>query len=199
LQLIQRFNIDPSRMVVRSHRVGKLIKDGSTMYQVVCIAARRDAVMKYIELANRCKLEVVGMHSEPIAIVRAHPLLAGKETGSGTTCYIDIGAGMTKLIVAHGQELAFAKTVHACGNQLTRHASCGPATPRWASARATPPSARSARLRQTIPPLTNKPPPPTAAQKGSMKPVTRSNHSSTNCGFRCATTTTSSRTGRSSS
>ncbi|MEZ6191474.1 MAG: pilus assembly protein PilM [Phycisphaerales bacterium] len=120
LQLIQRFNIDPSRMVVRSHRVGKLIKDGSTMYQVVCIAARRDAVMKYIELANRCKLEVVGMHSEPMAIVRAHPLLAGKETGSGTTCYIDIGAGMTKLIVAHGQELAFAKTVHACGNQLTR-------------------------------------------------------------------------------
>lgn len=120
LQLIQRFNIDPSRMVVRSHRVGKLVKNGSTMYQVVCIAARRDAVMKYIELANRCKLEVVGMHSEPIAIVRAHPLLAGKETGNGTTCYIDIGAGMTKLIVAHGQELAFAKTVHACGNQLTR-------------------------------------------------------------------------------
>lgn len=120
LQLIQRFNIDPSRMVVRNHRVGKLIKNGSTMYQVVCIAARRDAVMKYIELANRCKLEVVGMHSEPMAIVRAHPLLAGKENGTGATCYIDIGAGMTKLIVAHGQELAFAKTVHACGNQLTR-------------------------------------------------------------------------------
>lgn len=120
LQLIQRFNIDPSRMVVRSHRVGKLARDGQTMHQVVCIAARRDAVMKYIELANRCKLEVVGMHSEPIAIVRAHPLLAGKETGSGTTCYVDIGAGMTKLIVAHGKELAFAKTVHACGNQLTR-------------------------------------------------------------------------------
>ena len=120
MHLIQRFDVDPSRMVVRSHRVGKLVRDGATMHQVVCIAARRDAVMKYIELANRCKLEVVGMHSEPMAIVRAHRFLAGNEAGSGAHCYIDIGASMTKLIVAHGQELVFAKTVHAGGNQLTR-------------------------------------------------------------------------------
>ncbi len=120
LHLVQRFDIDPSRMVIRCHKVGKLVRDGVTKHQVVCIAARRDAVMKYIELANRCKLEVVGMHSEPMAIVRAHKLLAGNESKESATCYIDIGAGMTKLIVAHGQDLAFAKSVDAAGNQLTR-------------------------------------------------------------------------------
>lgn len=121
LHLIQRFNVDPSRMVVRNHCVGKIVRDGSTKHQVVCIAARRDAVMKYIDLATQCKLEVVGMHSEPIALVRAHPLLtSGQDTKNGVTCYIDIGAGMTKLIVPHGQELAFAKTVHAAGDHLTR-------------------------------------------------------------------------------
>ncbi len=120
LHLIQRFNVDPSRMVVRNHGVGKIVRDGTTQYQFVCIAARRDAVMKYIELATQCKLEVVGMHSEPIALVRAHPLLSGQETGPEVTCYIDIGAGMTKLIVPHGNELAFAKTVHAAGDHLTR-------------------------------------------------------------------------------
>ncbi len=120
LHLIQRFDIDPSRMVVRSHKVGKLVRDGVTMNQVVCIAARRDKVMKYIDLANCCKMEVVGMHSEPMAIVRAHKMLAGNESGERATCYIDIGAGTTKLIVAHGEELAFAKSVHAAGNQLTR-------------------------------------------------------------------------------
>ncbi len=120
LHLIQRFNVDPSRMVVRNHRVGKIVRDGTTRHQVVCIAARRDAVMKYIELATLCKLEVVGMHSEPMAIVRAHPLLSGQDTGPGVTCYIDIGAGMTKLIVPHDRELAFAKTIHAAGDHLTR-------------------------------------------------------------------------------
>ncbi|GAB4194707.1 MAG: hypothetical protein Kow00105_08950 [Phycisphaeraceae bacterium] len=120
LKLIQRFDVDPSRMVIRSHRVGKLIRDGQTRYQVVCIAARRDAVMKYIDVANRCKLEVVGMHSEPMAIVRAHPLLIGQDQPDSATCYIDLGASMTKLVIAHGADLAFAKTIHAGGDQLTR-------------------------------------------------------------------------------
>ncbi len=121
LHLIQRFNVDPSRMVVRNHSVGKIVRDGATRYQVVCVAARRDAVMKYIDLATQCKLEVVGMHSEPMALVRAHPLLQnGQKLGEGVPCYIDIGAGMTKLIVPHGEELAFAKTVHASGDHLTR-------------------------------------------------------------------------------
>ncbi len=120
LHLIQRFNVDPNRMVIRNHRAGKIIRDGKSMQQIVCIAARRDAVMKYIELANRCKLEVVGMHSEPIAIVRAHPMLSGGDEGPGVVCYIDIGAGLTKLVIAHGQDLAFAKTVHAAGDHITR-------------------------------------------------------------------------------
>ena len=121
LHLIQRFNVDPSRMVIRNHCVGKIVRDGATKHQVVCIAARRDAVMKYIDLATQCKLEVVGMHSEPIAMVRAHPMLTNsQDLGEAVPCYIDIGAGMTKLIVPHGQELAFAKTVHAAGDHLTR-------------------------------------------------------------------------------
>ncbi len=120
LHLVQRFDVDPSRMVVRSHKVGKIIRNGLTKHQVVCIAARRDAVMKIIELANRCKLEVVGMHSEPMAIVKAHKYLSGNQNGSRTICYVDIGAGLTKVIVAHGNDLAFAKVIHAAGNQLTR-------------------------------------------------------------------------------
>lgn len=120
LHLIQRFNVDPNRMVIRNHCVGKVVRDGATMQQVVCIAARRDAVMRYIELANYCKLEVVGMHSEPIAIVRAQPMLTREPDGGGVVCNIDIGAGLTKLVIAHGRDLAFAKTVHAAGDHLTR-------------------------------------------------------------------------------
>ncbi len=123
LHLIQRLDVDPSRMVVRCTRVGKLVRGGQTKHQVMCIAARRDAVMKYIDLAHRCKLEVVGMHSEPMAVVRAAKMLGGTDGPNGTTCFIDIGAGMTKLTVANGQELAFAKVVHVGGDELTRELS----------------------------------------------------------------------------
>ena len=117
LQLIQRFDIDPSQMVIRNHRVGKTMRDGRTLQQVLCIAAKRDTVLRYIELANRCKLEVVGMHSEPMAIVRAQPWLTPCRE---VVCCVDIGGGITKLVIAHGRELAFAKTIHASGDDLTR-------------------------------------------------------------------------------
>jgi len=119
LHLVQRFDVDPARMVVRSTHVGKLVRNGETKHQIVCIAARRDAVMKYIELANRCRLEVVGMHSEPMAVVRASEQLAGA-IGDGEACFIDIGAAVTKLIIPHGQDLAFAKVIHAGGDTLTQ-------------------------------------------------------------------------------
>ena len=120
LHLIQRLNVDPARMVVRSTRVGKLVRNGQTKHQIMCIAARRDAVMKYIDLAHRCKLEVVGMHSEPMAVARAANMLGGKPNPDGATCFIDIGAAMTKLSITHGQQLIFAKVVHVGGDELTR-------------------------------------------------------------------------------
>jgi len=116
LQLIQRFDIDPSRMVIRTHLVGKTVRDGKTLQQVLCIAAKRDSVMRYIDLANRCKLEVVGMHSEPMAIMRAQPRLTECRD---VVCCVDIGGGITKLVIAHDQELVFAKTIHASGDGLT--------------------------------------------------------------------------------
>ena len=116
LQLLQRLDVDPAKMVVRNHNVGKAIRNGKTLQQVVCIAAKREVVMRYIDLANRCKLEVVGMHSEPMAIVRAQPRLTQCRE---TTCCIDIGGGITKLVVAHDDTLAFAKTIHASGEDFT--------------------------------------------------------------------------------
>ena len=120
LHLIQRYDMDPSRMVIRCTRVGKLMRQGQIKHQVMCIAARRDAVMKYIDLANRCKLEVVGMHSEPMAIARAAKMLGGLSGQDGATCFIDIGAGTSKLAIVHDQELAFAKVVRVGGDELTR-------------------------------------------------------------------------------
>lgn len=118
MQLRQRMNVNPNRMVIRNLPVPG--KSGSKQ-EVVCLAASRDAVMKYIETANRCKLDVTGMHCEPMAIMQAFAHLYRRESDKErTTCFIDIGAGTTKVIIAHGRELVFARSIQAAGDHFTR-------------------------------------------------------------------------------
>jgi type IV pilus assembly protein PilM len=121
-QLRQRFNINPSRMVVRAFPVHQATREGGAKQEVICLAVGRESVMRHIEMANRCKLDVVGMQSEPLAVIRAFEhLYRRKADVDRTTCFIDIGAATTKVVIAHGKEMAFAKTIHAAGDHLTRH------------------------------------------------------------------------------
>lgn len=122
LHLLQRMNIDPSRLVIRHAYVGDVVRDGSTRQEVLCIAVARDVVMRHIEAAQRAKLEVVGMHSEPHAILRAFSHL-NATTGDQkrTTCFVDIGAATTKVVISQNGRMVFAKNIHAAGDQITRH------------------------------------------------------------------------------
>jgi type IV pilus assembly protein PilM len=121
LNLRQRLNVEPSRMVVRNFAVGATVRDGAAKQEIVCIAAGRDAVMRYIEIANRAKLDVIGMHCEPLAMLRAFShLYRRKGDEDRTTCFIDLGAAATKLVIAHGDQMVFAKAIHAAGDHFTR-------------------------------------------------------------------------------
>lgn len=122
LLLRQRLNIDPSRMVMRNFVLDEATAQGASRQEVICVAASRDAIMRHVETAHRAKLDVVGMHDEPSAIVRAFTQGAGKDDPARTTCYIDIGAATTKVVIAHGSQMVFAKTIHAAGDHLTREA-----------------------------------------------------------------------------
>jgi len=121
LQLRDRLNVNPSRMVVRSIPVAQVVRDGAPRTEVVCMAAGKEAVMRYLELARRAHLEVVGMHSEPMAIIKAFSWLFRREADAAqTTCFVDLGALTTKVVVTHGGELMFAKVIHAGGAHLNR-------------------------------------------------------------------------------
>ena len=120
LQLRERLNVDPSRMVIRHFSIGQIMRDGSAQEQVICLAARRDTVMTYIDLANRSRLDVIGMHSEPVAMLRAFDHLFTNSGNSRTMCFVDIGAAVTKVVIAHGVQMVFAKTIQAGGDHMTR-------------------------------------------------------------------------------
>lgn len=119
--LRERLNVEPSRMVVRHFQVGQVLRDGSSKREVICLAASHAAAMGCIETAQRAKLQVVGMHSEPLAILRAFSHLYRRQSDAmRVVCFIDLGCATTKVVIAQGQEMKFAKTIHFAGEHFTR-------------------------------------------------------------------------------
>lgn len=120
-QLRERLNIEPTRMVMRLFKVGQVARENGARQRVICLAAKRDAIMGYVDLLRRCKLEVVGMHSEPLCVLRAFSHLYRRQTDQErSTCFVDIGAATTKVVIAHGQEMVFAKGIDAGADAIVR-------------------------------------------------------------------------------
>ena len=121
LMLRQKLNLDPARLVMRPVQVGPVVRDGVSKHEVICLAASRETVMRILSLASAHKLDVVGMHCEPLAIIQAFVHLYRRPGDEErTTCFIDIGAGTTKVLIAHGQNLVFAKHINVAGDHFTR-------------------------------------------------------------------------------
>jgi len=119
--LRQRLNIDPTRMIIRHFNVGQVIRDGASKQEVICLAASRDATLSHIQTAQRAKLDVVGMHCEPLAVLEAFSHLYRRDIDNKrVTCFIDLGAATTKIMISHGILMAFAKTIHVAGDHFTR-------------------------------------------------------------------------------
>ncbi|MEO0964116.1 MAG: pilus assembly protein PilM [Planctomycetota bacterium] len=118
-ELHERLGINPGRTLVRHHEVP--VPGRGNQREFVCLAAPRDIVMRYIDLARRCKLDVVGMYAEPHAILTAFDFMHRRDGDEArAVAYIDIGAASTKVVVSHGTNMVFAKAVPIGGDQFVR-------------------------------------------------------------------------------
>jgi len=122
MALRERLGIEPNRMVINNFPAAEVFRNGRPMQEVITFAAGRDVVMQYIDLANRLKLEVVGMHCEAPCVMRAFNHMAQREAQdrSRPVAFVDLGAATTKIIISQGAKMLLAKTVHAGGDQWTR-------------------------------------------------------------------------------
>ena len=116
-QLAQQLQCDPDALVYRHAEVGPAATPGHT--EVVCLAAPRELVKRLLTTMKESRLEPVGMHSEFSASLRAFDYRNRRsEDSDKTTLYLDIGAGATKLILAHGPHMVFARKIEIGGAQL---------------------------------------------------------------------------------
>jgi type IV pilus assembly protein PilM len=129
-QMQQQMGIDPKQAVIRAVEVSDVQRGGQMKKEVICFAVARDVVFKQIEAIRGCKLEPVGIHSSQAAIVRAFDRITRRQGDEKlTSLYLDIGSGTTKIVIAHGQKMMFAKTIDVAGRTfdelISKQLDCG--------------------------------------------------------------------------
>jgi len=156
LQIAIGLGCDPDALVVRTSEVCETTRDGTAKVEHIAFAMSRDDVMRYVELARRAKLKVVGVHGEISALVHAFDHVNRRaEDENISTMYVDLGYGGTKVAICHGAKLVFAKSLTIAGRTIDARLS--------ETRRCTLSEARAARLAEGIKPIRIGAPAPAAA------------------------------------
>ena len=82
--------------------------------QVLLVATPKDLVEKYLRVAHLAGLEVVGVETQLLALVRA---LAPAQ---GTVLLMDFGARTTDIAIAKNGTMTFSRSIPTAGDALTR-------------------------------------------------------------------------------
>jgi type IV pilus assembly protein PilM len=119
IQLQAQMGVAPSGVVVRSIEVCPVHRNGQVRTEMICFAISKDIVMKYVQLLRKCRLEVVGVHTDTLATVRAFDHLHRRtEDDQNTTMYVDLGWGGTRVAITHGRQLVFSRYISVGGKHF---------------------------------------------------------------------------------
>ena len=104
------------------HRIVEeyVTEDNQHLMRVQIMAAARDMVEGLVDTVARAGVEPVGVDLTPFAIARAASASArGEEGQSGAEAVVDIGAGVTNLVVHHNGEPKFVRILLIGGDDAT--------------------------------------------------------------------------------
>lgn len=110
---------DPATLAVRHVQVQTEQPLPGGKSEVIALAASRALIHRIMQGVKGVKLEPVGIHPEPLALLRSFDYItrrAGDE--AVTSLYVDLGSGSTKIVVAHGPQMVFCKTIQLGGRYL---------------------------------------------------------------------------------
>jgi type IV pilus assembly protein PilM len=113
--------IDPSRALLRHHIAGEVYVEQEPKNEVILMAAGRELVDQFLATASRARLDVVGMNVEPKAIIDCFGHVYRRKTDlEMTTCFVDLGSGGSRAIVARAGHMLFARCIPIGGEHLTQ-------------------------------------------------------------------------------
>jgi type IV pilus assembly protein PilM len=119
-ELKGKLSVDPQQAVLRHVIAGETQASGEAKNEVVVMATPKHAVTQLLAVAGKAKLEVVGLNTEPKAVVDcfAH-VYRRKADGDVTNCFVDIGTRTTRVTIARGSQILFARAIQIGGDTLS--------------------------------------------------------------------------------
>ncbi len=104
---------EPSTLILRHLEVGEVIRSGSKRSEMLCFAMPREVVLAFVRALREARIEPVGVHCEHLAGVRSLDRIQRRASDAEVTnLIVDLGGGTTKVMVSHGRDTVFAKTLH---------------------------------------------------------------------------------------
>ncbi|MEM7230334.1 MAG: pilus assembly protein PilM [Planctomycetota bacterium] len=118
-QLQMQMGCMPNSIVVRTIEVGDTFRDGQPRKEMICVAISKDIVMRYVGVLKRCKLDVVGVQTELLAVPKSFEHLYRREADkSVVTMFVDLGWGGTRVAITRGQDVVFARYIQVGGRHF---------------------------------------------------------------------------------
>lgn len=142
---------DAHRAVIRHAVAGEVYQNQESKQEVIIMAAPREGVERYLNLLSKQKLEVVGIHVEPHALIECfNHIFRRKGDENICTLFVDMGASATHVVIAHGKNMVFAKHLSVGGDALNKavadHVKCSTEQARDMRVRASKQQATASRL-----------------------------------------------------
>ena len=95
-------------------------EDGEHLMRVLLVAAATDMVDSFLSAVAQAGLEPVGVDLTPFAIARAvSATVRGEEGAPGAEAVVDVGAGVTNIVVHAGGEPRFVRILLVGGEDVT--------------------------------------------------------------------------------
>jgi Tfp pilus assembly PilM family ATPase len=118
-QLQTQMGVSPNGVVVRTVEVCPVNRSGQMQTEMICFAISRETVMRYLEMFKKMRLEVVGVHTETLAMVRAFDHLNRRTADANvSTLYVDLGWCGTRVAITHGKDTVFARFIPIGGKHF---------------------------------------------------------------------------------
>lgn len=113
--------IDTSNALMRHLVAGEVHQDNEQKLEVIVMAAPREMINRYLAVASKAKLDVIGMNIEPMALVDCFShVYRRKADADMVNLFVDIGSSGTRATIAQGGSVLFARTIPHGGNELTQ-------------------------------------------------------------------------------
>lgn len=96
-------------------------RNGKPQSEIICLAISRDLVMQHVEMLHALKLDIVGIHTQPVMLAASFNHLNRRANDNEqATLYVDLGYGGTTIAITHGMQVVFARRIPVGGWHFDR-------------------------------------------------------------------------------